>query len=434
MRISLVSEHASPLALLDGQNVAGQDAGGQNVYVAELSAALVRRGHAVTVFTRRDSDRLHWEQELPNGVRLVNVDAGPPQPIPKGQLLPYIPRFAEQLVEYWCEEPPHVVHGHFWMSGIASIEAVGRLQKRALPPPAVAETFHALGVVKRRHHGADHTSPPEREFLEPWVARSVDRVVAMSPAEAFELRGFGVSRRRISIAPCGVDVDVFTPDGPSRPRGQRVRLAVVGRLVPRKGIETAVSALSLLAAMGQRDLELLVVGGSQPKESIAADPEARRLRDLADSLGVGPQVIFTGRVPRGEMPEVLRSVDVVVCPPWYEPFGIVPLEAMACSVPVIASAVGGLTETVIDGVTGIHVQPRDPIALADAIGLLARSPQLRLRLGAAGTDRVRTRYTWDCVAADTERIYRAMRDHWEQPEADVASSRSRLRRVEEGSR
>lgn len=429
MRISMVSEHASPLA-----TVGGVDAGGQNVHVAELSAALVRRGHDVTVFTRRDSKRLHWEQELPSGVRLVNVDAGPAHAVPKDKLLPYIPAFAEQLASYWSDEPPQIVHGHFWMSGIASIEAVGKLQKQLLPPPVVAETFHALGVVKRRHQGTDDTSPAEREFLEPWVARSVDRVIATCPDEAFELRQLGVNRRRISIAPCGVDVGKFTPDGPARARGQRLRLAVIGRLVPRKGVDIVISALALLGAAGRRDIELVVAGGTTGKDRIAADPEVRRLRDLAESLGVGSQVIFSGQVPRAEMPELFRTVDVVVCTPWYEPFGIVPLEAMACGVPVIVSAVGGLQESVVDGVTGLHVPPKHPAALAEAIALLADDASLREKFGAAGVERTRTRYTWDRVAADTERIYRAMRDHWEEPEADVAASRSRLHRVGEGAR
>ncbi|GAB3271486.1 glycosyltransferase family 1 protein [Sinomonas notoginsengisoli] len=428
MKISMVSEHASPLAA-----IGGEDAGGQNVHVAELSAALVRRGHSVTVFTRRDSARLHWEQMLSNGVCLVNVDAGPPREIVKDKILPFIPEFGDHLADYWAENVPDVVHGHFWMSGVACIEGVAKLQDRGFQPPAVAETFHALGIVKRRHQGVADTSPPEREFLEPWVARSVDRVIATCPDEAFELRALGVGRKRISIAPCGVDTQVFRPDGPVRERGHRFRIATIGRLVPRKGVDTVIEALGRLAASGRTDIELLVVGGSLTKDHVASDPEVRRLRDLADSLGVSRQVIFTGQVPRDEMPALTRSLDAAVCCPWYEPFGIVPLEAMASGVPTIVAAVGGLAETTVDGVTGLHVPPKDPAALAEAICTLADDPQLRSRFGEAGVERARARYTWDRIAGDTEHIYRAMRDHWEQPEPEVARSRRRLRRVEEGS-
>ena len=429
MRIAMVSEHASPLALF-----VGRDAGRQNLHVGKLAAALVRRGHSVTVYTRRDSDRLHWEQELPSGVKLVNLDAGPPRQIPRDKLLPYIPEFAEQLGRYWVEEPPQVVHGHYWMSGIATIEAVGQMQKHGLPLPAVAQTFHALGVVRRRDHGAEDSSPPEREFLEPWVARSVDRVIATCPDEALELRALGVSQRRISVSPCGVDVARFTPDGPARPRGQRLRLAAIGGLAPREGIDTIISAMALLSASGKRDVELLVVGGASGKDRIASDPEARRLRDHAESLGIRGQVIFTGRVPHDDMPELLRSVDVVVCTPLYEPFGAVPLEAMASGVPVIASTVSGLTETVLNGVTGLLVPPRHPAALAEAISTLHADRTFREALGKAGIARARSRYTWDHLAGHTERLYRIMLDNWEHPEADVAASRSRLRRVGEGAR
>jgi glycosyltransferase involved in cell wall biosynthesis len=105
------------------------------------------------------------------------------------------------------------------------------------------------------------------------------------------------------------------------------------------------------------------------------------------------------------MPSLLRSAEVVACTPWYEPFGIVPLEAMACGVPVVATAVGGIRDTVVDGGTGRLVPPRDPDALGDALAALIRDGRRARALGKAGRVRARARYTWDRVAADTERIY-----------------------------
>jgi glycosyltransferase involved in cell wall biosynthesis len=112
-----------------------------------------------------------------------------------------------------------------------------------------------------------------------------------------------------------------------------------------------------------------------------------------------------GSVAREDMPAILRSADVVACTPWYEPFGIVPLEAMACGVPVVASAVGGMLDTVVHEVTGRLVKPKSPLDVAAAINQLLRDDFLRQSLGAAGRDRAKARYTWDRIAADTLRIY-----------------------------
>jgi glycosyltransferase involved in cell wall biosynthesis len=180
----------------------------------------------------------------------------------------------------------------------------------------------------------------------------------------------------------------------------------VGRLVPRKGVDLVIRALPLLREAGFDDVELLIVGGGGGAAALGADPEARRLSELAVELGVDHQVTLRGQVPREDMPGILRSADVVVCAPWYEPFGIVPLEAMACGVPVVAAAVGGLTDTVVDRATGLHVPPRDPAAIAVAVAEILSDPELRSELGRAGRQRARSRYSWDRVAAETEKAYR----------------------------
>ena len=175
--------------------------------------------------------------------------------------------------------------------------------------------------------------------------------------------------------------------------------------MPRKGVDLVIRALPYLRAAGFDDVELLIVGGGGDSGALHADPEVRRLMDLAAELDVADQVSLQGQVSRGEMPGIFRSADAVVCAPWYEPFGIVPLEAMACGVPVVAAAVGGLRDTVVDHGTGLHVPPRDPEAIASALALLLENPALRAELGSAGKKRARTRYSWDRVAAETEKAY-----------------------------
>src|SRR5690606_9629838 len=157
----------------------------------------------------------------------------------------------------------------------------------------------------------------------------------------------------------------FRPRGsidPRRPGWHRV--VVVSRLVPRKGIDDVIRALAEVART-----ELIVAGGPAA-EGLPHDPEVRRLRAVAEEAGVGDRVFFRGRLGRAAVAALLRSADVVASTPWYEPFGIVPLEAMACGAPVVATAVGGLIDTVVDGSTGLHVPPRDPAAIAQALSWL----------------------------------------------------------------
>ena len=411
MRIAMVSEHASPLAVLGGV-----DAGGQNVHVASLAAALGRLGDHVVVHTRRDDPDLPRRVALAAGVEVDHVDGGPPTQVPKDALLPHMAAFAEELREQWLAEPPDVVHAHFWMSGLAALDAAAGL---GIP---VVHTFHALGTVKRRHQGAKDTSPAARGRIERRVARTVDRIVATCSDEVFELLRMGADRHRISVVPCGVDLDRFDVDpagvgGRAEPGGAEARphrLVAACRLVERKGIADAIRALPDVPGA-----ELHVAGGPEA-DALGADPEAQRLRALAEELGVGERLVLRGRIGRDAMPALLRSADAVVSVPWYEPFGIVPLEAMACGVPVVASAVGGQIDSVVHGVTGVHVPPRDPTALAGALNALLADPRRRAELGRAGRRRARRRYGFDRVAAATREVYAELA-------AGRASSKSRRR-------
>jgi len=305
-----------------------------------------------------------------------------------------MPAFAAELREQWEVERPDIVHAHFWMSAVAALAAAGDL---GIP---VVQTFHALGTVKRRHQGDRDTSPPERLAIERDIAQRVDRIVATCTDEVFELVRMGADRRRVTVVPCGVDLGLFRGDDPPEPRPEnRHRLVAASRLVERKGLGNMVTALAELP-----DAELHIAGGPRAAE-LDDDPEARRLRGLAAELGVGDRLVLRGRVERSEMPALLRSADLVICAPWYEPFGIVPLEAMACGVPVVATAVGGQIDSVVHGVTGVHVPPRDPAALTAALRELLDHPERRAMLGANGRERARRRFSFDRIAAATREVY-----------------------------
>jgi glycosyltransferase involved in cell wall biosynthesis len=296
----------------------------------------------------------------------------------------------------WVTARPDVVHAHFWMSGLASVEAAASL----LTPVPVLQTFHALGSVKRRHQGDADTSPAERIDLERGLCCDVSHVIATCSDEVFELRRLGVGSDAVSIVPCGVDTSQFSPDGPVAPRGDRKRLLVLGRLVQRKGQDDAVRALRLVP-----DAELVVVGGP-PADRLASDPEVRRLWAIAAEAGVADRLVFTGSVARADVPGWVRSADVVLAVPWYEPFGITPLEAMACGRPVVATAVGGLQDSVVEGVTGDLVPPRDPERLGAVLAALLADDGRRAAYGTAGVRRAQERYRWSRVVADTETVYR----------------------------
>jgi D-inositol-3-phosphate glycosyltransferase len=387
LRINLVSEHASPLAL-----IGGVDAGGQNVHVAALAVGLAELGAEVVVHTRRDDPALDRRVRFAEGVVVDHVDAGPPAPIDKDEMLPYMGDFADDLVRQWRRSRPDVAHAHFWMSGLATTAAADRLD---VP---VALTFHARGAEKRAHQGAADASPDIRIDAEDWLAKSVDRVIATTSAECRTLTRAGVDPRRVSVVPCGVDLAAFGPDGPQWPtRTRPYRVVCVSRLVPRKGLADVIEAVAELP-----HVELLIAGGP-PAGLVDEDPYARRLQALIDDSASGDRIHLLGAVDRDRIPSLLRSADLVVCTPWYEPFGIVAVEAMACGVPVIASAVGGLAETVVDGVTGVLVPPRRPQSIRAAISALLAQRTRRAGMGRAALARAST-YGWDEIAARTLRL------------------------------
>ncbi|MFC0003737.1 glycosyltransferase [Micromonospora siamensis] len=391
MRIAMISEHASPLAVLGEE-----DAGGQNTHVAELAAALAGEGHDVRVYTRRDSPSVPEQVASPDGYQVHHVPAGPAQRVPKDDLLPYMAEFGGWLADRWGhgDWTPQVAHAHFWMSGLATVHAARRT---GVP---VVLTYHALGSVKRRHQGARDTSPPGRIGYERALGRAVDRVVVQCEDEVAELVRMGVPRSRMALVPSGVNQQVFRPDGPVAPRDPaRPRILTVGRMVERKGFLEVVRAMPAVP-----EAECVVVGGP-PAELLAADSFARRLRALAESCGVADRVKLVGAVPREEMGAWYRSADVLVAAPWYEPFGLTPLEAMACGVPVVGTNVGGIADTVVDGLTGDLVPPRDPRTLGTTIRRLLTDNVRRFAYATAALDRIRSRYSWRRCAEQLGAVY-----------------------------
>ncbi|WP_426506839.1 glycosyltransferase [Dactylosporangium sp. McL0621] len=400
MRIALVSAQASPLGL------GGPTAGGRHTHVAALARALGAMSHEVTVYVRREDRAAPERLPFAPGVTVEQVPAGPVESLPPDDTLPHMGDFGRALAARWGDEAgagPDVVHAHYWLSGLAALTATADVRR------PVVVTYHGLASAERRILPVDHNAGPgPRAGMERTLGSLADRVVAQSEDEVAELGRMGVRRAATVIVPSGVDTELFTPSGAAadhRRPGLR-RILSVGPLVPRKGFGDLVEALRRVPGA-----ELVVVGGpdpARPPRDIDADPEARRLIQLADTHGVADRVRIVGAVTPEELAAWYRSADVLACAPWYEPFGLTPLEAMACGVPVVAYAVGGIGESVIDNVTGVLVPPRDVNAMAGALRALLGDEVRRMSFASAAIDRVRSRYSWERAAAELERVYQTV--------------------------
>jgi glycosyltransferase involved in cell wall biosynthesis len=378
----MISEHATPLGL-----------GGQHSHVADLSTALAELGHEVRVYTRRDSPDLPAVVGLSAGVKVVHVPAGPAAKVPADLLLPHMGDFARWLGNEWRagDWKPTVAHAHFWTSGLAAVTAARQV---SIP---VVQSFHELGGTEATATG------PSRAGYERALGRAVDRVVAQSQDEVRGLVRIGVPRAQLTVVPAGVDSARFTPDGPAVERDpDRPRILSVGRLVERKGFGDVIQAMRYVPGA-----ECVVVGGP-PAEQLTADPQAKRLRAVAEQLKVADRFRLVGGVPPMDMPRWYRSADVLVAAPWQEQFELAPLEAMACGVPVIGTTVGGLTETVVDGLTGDLVPARDPRALGSALRRLVNDKVRHFAYATAALDRARQAYSWKRVAAQIGSVYSAV--------------------------
>lgn len=406
-RIAMISEHANPLALLGSK-----DAGGQNVYVYEVSCGLAQLGYQVDVFCRRDNPRTPGVVRLAPQVQVVHVTAGPRRFIAKDALWEHMPAFAEGCAEHMARQRQRytLIHSNFWMSGWVACELKARL---GLP---VVHIFHALGAIKRQEQGAADTSPVDRLAIEQRVIREVDALIAQCPAEVDDLRTYyGADGRNVFVLPSGVNTERFHPV-PQRSARAALRLSqheriigYIGRLVPRKGVETLIEAFARLQARPDASmLRLMIVGGEKRDPAEDPSPEPARLRKVAEDLGVAGQVLFTGKRQPNELATYYGACDAMVSVPWYEPFGLTPLEAQACGRAFVGSAVGGIAYTVADGLSGLLVPPRDPEALAAKLGLLLDDEELRRRLGRAGRRRVEREFTWKRVAERTAALYETL--------------------------
>jgi len=406
--IAIISEHASPLGTFGGT-----DSGGQNVYVGQTAKHLAALGYRVDVFTRRDAADLPEIMVWHHGIRLIHVPAGPAAPVPKEQLLPYMGDFTRYVMAFARREEAHgegyhLIHANFWMSAL-----VARQVKRHMGIPYVV-TFHALGKVRRQHQGKADGFPDERFAIEEKVVQTADSIIAECPQDRDDLiQLYGADASKISIVPCGVDLGEFWPIPTAQARAtlglpvdERIILQLC-RMVPRKGVDTVIQAMALLNKQ-RLPARLVVVGGESSTPDPKKTPEIGRLQALTAELGIKDRVMFVGQRGREVLKYFYSAADMFVTTPWYEPFGITPLEAMACGTPVIGSNVVGIKFTVRDGETGYLVTPKESGELCDRIAFLYRHPEMLNLFGQQAMRHVARQFTWTKVASALAGVYESV--------------------------
>lgn len=401
MRVAMLSVHTCPLAALGGK-----ETGGMNVYVREVARELGRMGVEVDVFTRSQNPQIPRVVSLGERVNVVHLPAGPEAPMPRERVYDHLDEFADGVDAWRLTHGVDydLVHGHYWLSGVVGCALAERWDVPAM------QMFHTLGRLKNHvARTAGEQEPRLRIAEETRIAATVDRIVAANAVERKQLvHEYAAPAARIAVVPCGVDTELFAPGvaGDARAALGLDDVPVVlyaGRIAPIKGLDTLLDAMGRLREHG-RASRLLVVGGDADE---APNGHEAELRDRASRLALGGAVTFVG----ARSQEILRTyyvaADVVVMPSYYESFGMVALEAMACGSPVIASRVGGLTTTIRDGVTGYLVPEGDVAALAERIDTLLADPDLRGRFGFEGV-RWAARHRWPCVAEAVCREYAAL--------------------------
>lgn len=400
--VAFISEHASPLATLGGV-----DSGGQNIYVGELARQLAEMGYRVDVFTRRDNAALPDVVQWVPGVRVIHVEAGPACVLPKEELFPYMDAFADYMQAFIVKQGIRyqLMHANFWMSGYVAMTL-----KERLHIPFVI-TFHALGKVRLLHQREHDQFPASRCAIEEQTMRAARWIIAECPQDKHDLMAlYHADAEKIAMIPCGFNRHEFQPIDQTYARmllglcPTKKTVLQLGRMVPRKGIDNVIRSIALVKDV-LPDAQLVVVGGEQEHLDAATDAEYKRLADLTSSLQLTDTVLFAGRKNREQLKYYYAAADVFVSTPWYEPFGITPLEAMACGTPVIGSHVGGIQYSVEHEKTGFLVPPKDPEALAEKLLLLLENGDLRTAMQRNALIRVNEHFTWGKIAKQLDTVY-----------------------------
>lgn len=392
----MLSYHTSPLEQ-PGQG----DAGGMNVYVRRISAALAEVGHDVVVLTRRTAAHQRTEPlaESPR-VQVVPVGAGPARPASKEEQLQWLANFTDTAVDQVRalvnSGRSVVIHSHYWMSGFAGEAVAGAL---GLP---WFHSMHTIGAVKNARDD-DADEPPERLRAESAIGSSADVLIANTTIEADELIDYcGAASSRIRVVPPGVDHHIFRADGPVEwptDSGDRIRLLFAGRFQPHKGPHVIIEALEIIHRVHDRLDEFDVHFTGAQSGALQLD-----LEQLARDRGIAAPCTFTPPLSPERLARMMRAADVQVMPSYSESFGLVGLEAQACGTPVLAHRVGGLTQAVAPERSGRWVDDLEPESWSEALLTIADDPAAWTALSASSVAHA-AGFSWTASAEQLSGLY-----------------------------
>jgi len=402
MRIAMISMHTSPL-----QQPGSGDAGGMNVYVLSTARHLARQGVEVDVYTRATRPSQGEVVEVEEGLRVINIVAGPYEGLDKEALPTQLAAFAGGIVQFHkCHDLDYdLIHSHYWLSG-----QVGWLLRDLWEIPLV-HTAHTLAAVKNAHRSEDDSAESEaRRICEQQLVDNADVLVVNTLEETADLVGhYDADADRIVVVTPGTDVDVFTPGTERNTEQSRRQLGIplhakvvafVGRLQQFKGPQVLIRATAeLMRRDPHRNLRVIICGGAS-----GASATAEEYLDLARELGVARRIRFLDPRPPEELVSIYQAADIVAVPSYNESFGLVAMEAQACGTPVIAARVGGLPVAVAEGETGLLVDGHATEDWADAIGQLLDDDDTRIRMAEEAVGHA-ANFSWSSTAARLASVY-----------------------------
>ena len=396
LKIAMLSIHSSPIG-----DLGTRDTGGMSVYVREMAKELGKKGHHIDIFTQHNVGNYDPVMHLYDNVRLVHLSGGTRGNIAKSSLYEALPQLFNELESFRFKEniTYDIIHSHYWLSGVLGLKLQSSWDAYHLI------TYHTIGAVKNLTCSTENASEL-RLTNEKKLAKLCDQIVLPTQKEKdYLIQYYHAPVDKIRIVRCGVNLELFKPMDKLSARRQLALpiddpiILYAGRFAPIKGLDRLLKSFSYLA---HPSLPRLVMVGGDSDHS----PMLRQLQSEAKALHIENRLMFAGRVDQETLSQYYSAADVLVVPSYYESFGLVAMEALACGTPVVTTPVGAMEKIVKDGVTGYVAKDTDPQYYAGLIEAILLKQQQKVLSPAIIRASV-SEFTWAKSASVLLDAYRA---------------------------